>query len=550
MHAELEQRLRFCGNLPSLPAVALQVIDLANDPDVQLNDLAKVIERDPALVTKLFRAANSPLYGMRRQASNLRQVLNLLGLQGTLALALGFSLMESSRTDTATPLDTEQFWRRSLLTATACRILSERLALKSPDELFLAGLLHGIGILVLSLMMPKDYSLLLNQAADPQKKGPASLDCGRLAGLERERLDADHAEVGAWLLRHWQLPEAICHAVAGSLDPTGTAAPAADQRLAQCVALAIRIADIWIRPNDWQLSPQIAALAQQWFALGEDDYMVVLEAMGKKFPEIANLFRIRSLNALEIAGILDQAREVLAIRNAAQHQSDASQRALPDAPVQRQPALPLPLPLPRPAPATAGRSARSTRSATPSGLNRQYSFDALTGLFNRQHLEECLRQELSGACTRGWPLSLALIDLDGCTQINATYGHAVGDQLLIALAGLLGGSIRRQDLVTRYGDDAFALLLPASGLKVARPLLERLLTLIRSWRPDQSSRHSVYPNSAGLNSVHPKVSVGLATYPETGLAHCDSVEQLLQAVEQALNQAKADGGDRLAVYGE
>ena len=542
MHAELEQRLRFCGNLPSLPAVALQVIDLANDPDVQLNDLAKVIELDPALVTKLFRAANSPLYGIRRQATNLRQVLNLLGLQGTLALALGFSLMESSRTATATPLDTEQFWRRSLLTATACRILGERLALKSPDELFLAGVLHGIGIMVLALMMPEDYSLLLTQAADPQTKGPAILDCGRLAGLERERLDADHAEVGAWLLRHWQLPEAICNAVAGSLDPTGVAGSEAHQRQAQCVALAIRIADIWIRPNDWQLSPQIAALAQQWFGLSEDDYMVVLEAMGEKFPEIANLFQIRSLDALEIAGILDQAREVLAIRDAAQRRPDASPHALPNSPAHPPPAL---SPL-RPAPATVSSATHSTRSAaTPSGLNRRYSFDALTGLFNRQSLDECLGQELAGARSRGWPLSLALIDLDGCAQINDTYGHAVGDQLLIALAGLLGGSIRRQDLVARYDEDAFALLLPASGLKVAQPLLERLLTLIRAWRPDRSSRPI-----AGLDRAPLRVSVGLAAYSETDLTECDSAEQLLEAAEYALHQAKAEGGDRLVVYGE
>ncbi|MCC6133922.1 MAG: GGDEF domain-containing protein [Candidatus Contendobacter sp.] len=544
MHAELEQRLRFCGNLPSLPAVALQVIDLANNPDVQLNDLAKAIELDPALVTKLFRAANSPLYGTRRQATNLRQVLNLLGLQGTLVLALGFSLMASSPTATTKLLDTEQFWRRSLLTATACRILGEQLALKTTDELFLAGLLHGIGILVLTLMMPEDYSRLLRQATDPQEKRPAILDCGRLAGLEREQLDADHAEVGAWLLRYWQLPESICHAVAGSLDPTSATGSETQQRQAQCVALAIRIADIWIRPSDWQLSPQIAALAQQWFGLGEDDYMAVLEAMGEKFPEIANLFQICSLDALEIAGILDQAREVLAIRNAAQHQSSASPRALPDGSVQ--PALSPP----RPTPATTGSATHSVRSAASTFGLRHYSFDALTGLFNRQSLDDCLRQELASARSRGWPLSLALIDLDGCAQINDTYGHAVSDQLLIALAGLLGGSIRRQDLVTRYDEDGFALLLPASGLKVARPLLDRLLALIRSWRPDQSSRRSAALNNESLNRVRLRVSVGLATYSETDLTECDSADQLLEAVEYALNQAKAEGGDRLVVYGE
>ncbi len=177
MHAELERRLSFCGNLPSLPAVAIRIIELANNPEVHLNDVARVIAMDPALVTKLFRAANSPLYGLRRQATNLRQVLNLLGLQGTMALALGFSLMAGSPGMSATALDAEQFWRRSLLAATGCRILGERLGLKNLEELFLAGLLHGIGIMALAIMMPDRYVGLLAEATDHQIEEVPTLDC-------------------------------------------------------------------------------------------------------------------------------------------------------------------------------------------------------------------------------------------------------------------------------------------------------------------------------------------------------------------------------------
>ncbi|TVR65929.1 MAG: HDOD domain-containing protein, partial [Candidatus Competibacteraceae bacterium] len=256
MHAELEQRLSFCGNLPTLPVVALRIIALANDPEVHLNDVAKVIAIDPALVTKLFRAANSPLYGRRRQATNLRQVLNLLGLRGSLSLALSFSLVATAREARVIPLDIEQFWRRSLLTATACRILGERLALKNLEELFLAGLLHGIGILALAIMMPDRYGVLLTDATDRQSGMSNALDCERLAKLEQERLEVDHPQVGAWLLRRWGLPDYLCHAAAGSLNPGDSAAPEQHRTLVECVALAARIADIWIRPGFWLHSPR------------------------------------------------------------------------------------------------------------------------------------------------------------------------------------------------------------------------------------------------------------------------------------------------------
>lgn len=537
MHAELERRLGFCGNLPSLPAVALRIIELANNPDVDLDDLAQVIAMDPALVTKLFRAANSPLYGLRRKATNLRQALNLLGLQGTLTLALGFSLIASSDSTSGAPLNTEQFWRRSLLAATACRVLGQRLALKNLEELFLAGLLHGIGILALAIMMPDQYAVLLDEAGDHQPDGTTALDCERLATLERDRLEVDHAEVGAWLLHRWGLPDYLCQAVSGSLDPDNSAVAEPYRKLVECVALSIHLADIWVRPGYWQHSPQIGELAQHWFNLTADDYVEIMKAVGEKFPEIADLFHIKMLDPAEVTGILDQAREILTIHNVRNIPLTLGRRPSKDAAARF--ALDAP---PNSLPVTATDPAKSaTPHATPA-LRRQdkYAFDALTGLFNRQQMEEILCRKLASAKSQHWPLSVALLACDDWSRISETYKRTVGDQVLIALGQLFGNNIRRDDVVARYSNETFALLLPASGIESTRRLLERLQKLIRQWKPILE----------GERSFQVSVSVGLATYPDAGLTSDTSVEELLQAAEGALRAAQQAGGDRLAVCNE
>lgn len=525
MHTELERRLSFCGNLPTLPVVALRIIALANDPEVHLNEVAKVVAMDPALVAKLFRAANSPLYGRRRQATNLRQVLNLLGLRGSLTMALSFSLIATAREAKATPLDIEQFWRRSLLTATTGRILGERLALKNLEELFLAGLLHGIGIMALAIMMPDRYRALLADATDRQMDAPGALDYERLAKLELERLEVDHARVGAWLLHRWGLPDYLCHAAAGGINPSASGTPEQHRTLVECVALAARIADIWTRPGYWLRSPQVADLARQWFGLGAEDYVQILEAVGAQFPEVAEMFQIQIQDAIEVEGILDQAREALAIRNVQSSSAPlGGELRFDDRNSSGSPPIAL-------SPTVSVDAA--------AGQDQPPSFDALTGLFDRQHLEDVLARELATARSQRWPLSVALLELDDGQWTDGRLGGD-GDRLLIDLGRLLGGHIRCHDVVARYDGAEFALLLPACGVEAARGLLERLLALI----------HDRELTLANGSRIRIAVSAGLATYPDTGLAQCASLQQLLDAAEQALQAARGRGGSRLAIYGE
>src|SRR5690606_14167290 len=154
MHPDLESSLLHCRNLPSPPAVALQIIELAQDPDADLATAARVIAMDPALSARLLRVANSPLYAGRRRVETLAQATTMLGLNATLSLALGFSLARGLRSTSGAAAEQERLWKRSVLSALAARLLGEHAGLERLEDLMLAGLLQDIGALALLQARP------------------------------------------------------------------------------------------------------------------------------------------------------------------------------------------------------------------------------------------------------------------------------------------------------------------------------------------------------------------------------------------------------------
>ncbi|MCS7261852.1 MAG: sensor domain-containing diguanylate cyclase [Aquificaceae bacterium] len=154
------------------------------------------------------------------------------------------------------------------------------------------------------------------------------------------------------------------------------------------------------------------------------------------------------------------------------------------------------------------------------------SHDLLTGLFNRWYAEDFCRKEIAQARRQGSALSLLLIDVDDFKAVNDAYGHAVGDQVLKALAQTLKSSLRDYDLLARWGGEEFLVLLSGDGLGSALATAERLRSRV------EGSSHP------GLPSV--SVSIGVATYRKG-----DTFETLLERADRALYRAKEQGKNRV-----
>ena len=114
--------------------------------------------------------------------------------------------------------------------------------------------------------------------------------------------------------------------------------------------------------------------------------------------------------------------------------------------------------------------------------------DPLTGAYNNRYFREHLGKEVIHAERHGTPLSLVLLDLDHFKQVNDTYGHPAGDQVLRELVGSLIGVVRSDDVLARLGGEEFGLIMRGAGMDGARPLAERLRQIVESHAFEHSGK--------------------------------------------------------------
>jgi len=495
---ELVERLDSAKNLPSPPGVGLRVIQLGQDPNVNMGRVVDAISVDPALTAKILRIANSAFYGRRRKTESLRQAIVLLGLNGTLSLALSFSLVDGLRASQGSGLDYDLFWRRSLAAATHARALGTHLRLRRGEELFLAGLLQDIGMLALDKIMPGLY----------RGVGPMQADHPHVQRVERESVGADHAMVGAWLLNSWNLPSVFQDAVAGSHDPDVVEVADEDREFIRCVFVSGALADIWFREDREQAAQDAADHATEQLGIEREALVSLLDSTAAELRETARIFDVDRGDPTLTESILEQAKEILLLRTLqTMHAADELQRTT---------------------------ESLETRTKELEEISRR---DGLTGLYSRSHFDEILAEEFREAVKYHWPLAVVIIDLDHFKEINDTYGHQSGDVVLKNAARLLESTFRDTDICARYGGEEFAAVLPGTDRDGAHVVCERLV------RAFQATQHRM----RGGEGIVVTASIGMASLGEP--ESFEDIGRFVDAADRALYAAKRAGRNRSVVYG-
>jgi diguanylate cyclase (GGDEF)-like protein len=496
LNPEIEAHLSALVNFPSPPGVATHIIELARDPDIEMGKVAKALSMDSALSSKVLRIANSPLYAQRRKSENLRQALVVLGLNATLTLALSFSLVKSLRSGKANGLDHPLYWRRALVAATSARALADALRQPLAEEIFLAGLLQDVGMLALDQAVPDLY---------PGTEA-LQLDHVALAAHEKKRVQVDHAAIGGWLMKNWNLPQRLYRAIEHShrVDLHLTSDPV--QIFERCVALSGPVADLFLRDAQNRPFAETGLAVERSLGMDKMSFGQVLGTIGSMLPETEAIFETDLLSEQHPELILEQARDALMLRNLVALREINTLRAVAEI--------------------------SNSRTAE---LEEETRRDAMTGVYNRAYLDQVLAREFDHSSRHKWPLSVAFADLDNFKSVNDKYGHQAGDRILQATARILRGNTRETDLIARYGGEEFVVVLPATDAETAHAICERIVQAFRS------TGHTI-------GSEHARVTISIGCATHGGQMTFPNVAEFVKAADQALYTAKLRGRNRTVPF--
>lgn len=218
-HEIILKRIR---DIPSLPEVVNKTIPLLGEADVPASKIAQLISYDPGLTSKVLRMVNSAAYGFQRQISSIQHGIMILGFNTVRGLVLSASIFKMFEHQTGTGaaigarrLNHLDFWRHSLSTAMAARLIGQSLKMPETDDAFSAGMLHDIGKVVLDVYFTQDYVPVLDAARKLKQipHGPA------FVSLETATLGTDHAKIGAFLAQKWKLPTGITEVIQYHHEP-------------------------------------------------------------------------------------------------------------------------------------------------------------------------------------------------------------------------------------------------------------------------------------------------------------------------------------------
>ncbi|MEM9753379.1 MAG: HDOD domain-containing protein [Planctomycetota bacterium] len=279
--ATIQAAIGEISHIATLPEVTLKIIKLVEDPNSTAQDLNKVITNDPALGARILKVVNSAFYGLPGQIGSINRAIVLLGLNAVKNIAIAASLAKLFRGGkVCSVFDAKDLWTHSIATATATKLLAQKANLGLPDEAFLAGLIHDIGLMV---------ELQARRADFVEAVETAHAQGRPLRKVEAEVLGATHEQFGQALCKLWKFPVTFQNVAGYHHRPLELPE---DSRALACL---VHLADVLTKQLDAGYTgdvetDQIDPAIKEALKLTQQDFDEVMELLPQALEEASAVF--------------------------------------------------------------------------------------------------------------------------------------------------------------------------------------------------------------------------------------------------------------------
>ena len=456
---KITSMLRGAKKLPTLPGVAMKILEAVKQEETSLKEIADILSRDPSLSAEVLKAINSPFYGLSTKVTSVSHAVNLLGINTVKSLALSFSLVKNIKADKSNGFDYSSFWKDSLIGAVSAKIISEKIYPKFSDDAFLLGLIHNLGILVTNQCIPDQYSLVLKE----RERNLCSYQ-----EAENQILGFNHMELGEYLVNSWGLPQNFSTPVRYHHEAEKLVTKDHDIDI---LTKILHLTSLCVDLNNSEDKRFYMAVAQLEFSVKEYGFQNSIQIsdltkeIHRQTLNVFPLFEIEIEEEQDYLELIEEARNELINLSSNFMQQVCEQKRLIET------------------------------------LSERALRDPLTNLLNYQAFHEYIEKEVQRANRYGHGLCLIIADIDHFKDINDTYGHLAGDHILKVIAHYFQDSLRGSDMVARYGGEEFAMVLPETSQIDGMIVAERLRETIASLKIDYEVHSLSITTSFGLSSL-------------------------------------------------
>jgi HD-like signal output (HDOD) protein len=264
-------------NLFSLPELYFKVKKTIDDPTSTINDVADIVIQDPNISARILRMVNSSFFGFATEIESISRAINIMGMSQLHDLVLTISATKAFKGINSDLISMKDFWLHSIYCAAIAKLIARKCNVVDSERLFVTGILHDIGHLVLYSKLPSQAAKLLETAKQQQIP---------LAQLEKSTFGFDYAEVGGELLQLWKLPDCLSQTVSHHTQIKN------EQQFSLDAAI-IHIANILVLQEEGKKTgfkaPNFDPLSFQLTSLEEQDLMPLKIEAKKNMADILKL---------------------------------------------------------------------------------------------------------------------------------------------------------------------------------------------------------------------------------------------------------------------